>query len=249
MALGAWLHRMVKSTIPRFSLDRGFEFCSVVRYGERQCFLQAVLIAGLLQRSGVRAGVAMVYRNLHGQETNNGHAVTLVRLSDGRDLIVDASDPEPFARQQGLYVRAGGYRYVDPVYEGRTGRIASYRTVPEKGKLSPAQVRTLDLAFIRSQFWYYRGERREGGLLSRAKTPAGLAAAAADLRKSVSLCPRNPLAVYMLGRVYHAQGKAEEAHRLFERAHRLYAAAGWVPAGPRQYLALTNRQRSRSAGA
>jgi hypothetical protein len=231
------VHRVVKGTIPRFSLDRGFEFCNVVRYGERQCFLQAVLIAGLLQRMGVPAGIAMVYRNIQGQETNNGHAVTLVRLADGRDLIVDASDPEPFARQQGLFVRVNDYQYADPIYEGASGKIVAYRSVPGRARLAPRQVRTLDLPFIRSQFAYYRGERRTGGLLARAKTRSGLAAAEKDLRTSVAFCPRNPLAVYMLGRARLAQGRTQDARPILQRAHDLYARFGWVPPGPRQYLA------------
>lgn len=46
LQLAAELHRMVKAVIPRFSLGRGFEFANVVKLGERQCFLQSVLIAG-----------------------------------------------------------------------------------------------------------------------------------------------------------------------------------------------------------
>jgi hypothetical protein len=156
-ALGARLHRLVKTTIPRFSLDRGFEFCSVVRYGERQCFLQAVLIAALLQRIGVDAGVVMVSRNTHGRETNNGHAVALLRLSNGQDMIVDASEAAPHARHQGLFVRCGRYQYVEPVFEERTGRILRYRLTSGRGARETRQVRCLDLPFIHSQFWYYRG--------------------------------------------------------------------------------------------
>ena len=47
-AFAAWSHKLTKTIIPRFSLDRGFEFANVVRYGERQCFLQSVLIASLV---------------------------------------------------------------------------------------------------------------------------------------------------------------------------------------------------------
>jgi hypothetical protein len=95
IALGAWLHKLVKMTIPKFSLERGFEFCNVIKCGERQCLLQSALIAGLLQEMGADAGTVMVYRNAQGQESNNGHAAVLLKLPDGRDLIVDASDREP----------------------------------------------------------------------------------------------------------------------------------------------------------
>ena len=104
-----WIHGMVKAVIPRFSLDRGFEFRHTVKYGERQCFLQSILVSGMLQRAGLDAGVAMVSRNIAGTDTNNGHAVSVVRLADGNHTLVDCSDPEPFVRHHGLYVRAQGY--------------------------------------------------------------------------------------------------------------------------------------------
>jgi hypothetical protein len=151
-ALGARLYRLVKTMIPRFSLDRGFEFTNVVRYGERQCFLQAVLIASLLQRMSVDAGVVMVYRSVHGQESNNGHAVTLLRLANGQDVIVDASEREPFAHQKGLFVRCGGYQYVEPVFAHGSGRIIRYRLTSGKGLVENSRVQTLDLPFLHSQF-------------------------------------------------------------------------------------------------
>jgi hypothetical protein len=60
------LHKSIKSRIPRFSLDRGFEFRHTVGRGERQCFLQSVVIASLLQRAGIPAGVAMVFATKRG---------------------------------------------------------------------------------------------------------------------------------------------------------------------------------------
>jgi hypothetical protein len=230
--LGAWLHKMVKTTIPRFSLDRGFEFTNTVKLGERQCFLQAVLIAGLLQAMDMDAGMVMVSRNEKGQETNNGHAVTLVKLPDGTDIIVDASDPQPFARQQGLFVEDSGYRYVVPVYQGSSPVIQYYDAVGRKERIAPGRVRTLGSAFVRSQSYYYRGERVPGGIFAKSKTPAGLEASARHLRTSVSLCPGNPLAVYMLGNVYQRQGKTGLARALYADAHRLYSGYGWLPPGP-----------------
>jgi len=234
MELCAWLHRMVKTVIPKFSLDRGFEFYNVVTRGERQCFLQSVLIAGLLQDMDVYAGVAMVYRNIRGTAINNGHAVTLVKLANGKDLIVDASDPEPFARHQGLFARINGYCYLDPVFEGASPTIVAYRTAVGKQKTEPRRVKTLDRDFLHSQFYYYRGERAPGGLLAgKNKTTEGLQDAASYLRKSVELFPQNPLSVFMLGRVNNSLGNTRQAGDLFAEAYHLYSRFGFVPNAPR----------------
>ena len=62
-----------------------------------------MIIAGLAQDMGVNAGVVMVYKNIEGAPTNNGHAVALFKLAEGKDIIVDASDPIPFVEQKGLF--------------------------------------------------------------------------------------------------------------------------------------------------
>jgi hypothetical protein len=239
--LGASVHKLVKTVIPRFSLERGFEFCNVIQGGERQCFLQSVLIAGLLQEMGVNAGVAMVYRNEKGEVSNLGHAVTLVKLPNGRDLLVDASERTPFARHQGLFVRAGDYRFVKPVYAAGSDEIAAY--LPDSGgaRIGPGRVRPLDFAFVRSQFWFYRGEQAPGALLAKTRTDVGLEAAARALQTSIKFRPQNPLAVYTLGRVYWAQQKTAEARPLLERGYTLYARYGWIPDGPKEYLALARQ--------
>ncbi|MCL5104138.1 MAG: tetratricopeptide repeat protein [Armatimonadetes bacterium] len=237
--LGAWLHKMVKGIIPRFSLDRGFEFCNVVAYGERQCFLQSVLIAGLMQRMGMDAGVEMVWKSITGQESNNGHAVVLVKLPNGQDIIVDASEPEPFARQQGLFVRLTDYRYVNPIYAKDSAKILYYKSTSNGAKISNMNVRTLDYDFLRSQFYYYRGERAPGGFLAQKRTKQGLETAEKALRTSVKLCPNNPLAVYFLGRVYYAQGNIAASRRQALLAEKLYHRFGWEPSGERELLALT----------
>jgi len=234
----AWLHKLVKKTIPRFNLDRGFEFRNTVMYGERQCFLQSVLISGMLQEAGVRSGVEMVYKSISGEESNNGHAVALVKLPNDWDIIVDASEPEPFARQQGLFVKTSDYLYVNPEYVGRTGYIHSYKDASNGRQISTASVRTLGIDFLRSQFYYYRGERVPGALLSAKMTESGLSAAQKYFEASVRACPQNPLSVYMLGRVYLAQGQRAKALRTLLRANKLYANARWVPAGASEYLAL-----------
>jgi hypothetical protein len=238
-----WLHRVVKAILPTFSLTRGFEFRHAVTYGERQCFLQSVLIAGMLQRIGAEAGVVMVFRNAAGAESNNGHAAVLLKLSDGGDVLVDASDPTPFMRHRGIMARTGHYRYLTPVYDGASTRIVSYRDVRATRPMPAAQVAPLDLAFVRSQFWYYRGERAAGGILSPHPTTVGLRASARYLEASVRACPGNPLAEYMLGRVYLKQGRTAQAERVLTKAQQHYAQYGWVPAGPKEYLALARQRR------
>jgi hypothetical protein len=236
-----WVHKLVKAIAPRFSLDRGFELYDVVEHGERQCFSQSVLIASLLQEMGVDAGVVMVYRNVEGKEINNGHAVVLVKLPDGEDILVDASHREPFVRQKGLLVRAPGYRYVNAIYEEHTSEIRGYESARGKAAVADRLVRALDFHFIRSQFWYYRGERAKDGILSERKTRQGLAASRQCLQTSVRLCPDNALSVYMLGRVYLLEGRVALARNLLETAYRLYSRCGWIPEGPRRYLALAKR--------
>lgn len=244
MAFAAWLHKLVKNVIPKFSLDRGFEFTNVVKLGERQCFLQSTLIAGMLQKAGIDAGVVMVYKNIAGEETNNGHAVTLVRLSNGQDLIVDASDPEPFARHQGLFARTGGYEYLTPVFARYSHRISYFKTAANGSSVSNAMVRTMDYDFIRSQFYYYRGERAVGGILAERPTKEGLALSEQQLKTSLRYCPQNPLAVYMLARVYALQGKEEQARLMIRNANMLYKRFGWVPQGAKDYLARIDRPKN-----
>jgi hypothetical protein len=234
------LHKALKRQIPRFSLDRGFEFSNTVRYGERQCFLQSVVIAALLQRAGITAGVVMVSRNEKGAHCNNGHAVTLARLADGTHLLVDASDPTPFMSHQGLMVAVpahGGYAYVEPVYDP-AHRITTYRSLRDRKKLAPSAVAALDVPFLRSQFEYYRGERAPGGLFNPPlATASGLAESERWLQRSVATCPRNPLAFYMLGRVQERRGKISAAKRAYNDAYLLYAKYGWIPAEGSRLLA------------
>ena len=115
----AFVHRMVKTAIPKFSLDRGFEFAEAMQRGERQCYLQAILVSGLMQRAHMNASVVMVSKSDKGEATNNGHCVALVKCSDTRDVLVDISHPDPFVAQQGLMVadtQTGAFRYVTPKY-------------------------------------------------------------------------------------------------------------------------------------
>jgi tetratricopeptide (TPR) repeat protein len=183
----------------------------------------------------LRAGVAMVYRNIRGEYTNNGHAVVVLKLPDGRDIIVDASDPEPFARHKGLFVREKDYLYVEPIYARDSDAILAYKASSGKGNIATSRVRTLDFAFINSQFWYYRGERAPGGLFSGTRTKEGLRASEIALQMSVRLNPGNPLAVFMLGRVLLAEGDTKQAKSCLDKAIELYSRYGWIPEGPKQF--------------
>ncbi|PZA06773.1 hypothetical protein EWH23_09100 [Meiothermus sp. PNK-Is4] len=227
-----WLHKLVKTLIPKFSLERGFEFVYTVERGERQCLLQSVLIAGMLQKMGLDAGVAMVWKNPQAQESNNGHAVTVLRLPGGRDVLVDASDPEPFIRHQGLFVydpASRSYRFVEPVYS--QDFITAYRLHGSGEEVNPNQLRPLSARFLRSQFYYYRGERAPGGFMGPSN-PRGLAASARFLEQAIRYDPYNPLPVYVLGHVYAKEGKKEAAREQYLQGYRLYRAFGYVPSGP-----------------
>ncbi len=236
MALAATLHHWIKSSMPIFSLQEGFEFSNVAKHRERQCLLQSVLLASLLQEADIDAGVVMVNKNAGGQTSNNGHCVALLKLSDGTDVLVDASDRQPFVRHQGLFAKDAvlkNYRYVEPVFQGDTPIIVSYQSPDHAVKIPDRPLRPLDTDFLRSQFDFYRGERTSGGLLDAHPTDNGLAREAHYLRSSVHACPQNPLPVYMLGRVEWRRTHTGEARRQLSRAARLYQEAGWVPSGLR----------------
>lgn len=229
-----WAYRTVKALIPHFSLERGYEFAYAVRYGERQCLLQSVLIAGMLQRVGMKAGAVMVWKSLHGQVSNNGHVSAVLRLSDGHDLLVDASEPEPFPEHQGIFTwddAARDYRFFEPLFTADHG-IRAYRLVGSGREVPPGEVAPLGLRYLQSQFYYYRGERAPGGFIGPS-TPQGLAASARFLEEAVRLEPGNPLAVYVLGLVYRKQGQLEAARRQLRAGYRLYERYGFVPDGPR----------------
>ena len=131
--------------LPKFSLDRGFEFHHAVGNRERQCFLQSVLMAGLLQRMGAEAGVVMIFKSQLGQTSNLGHAAVVLKLSSGRDVIVDASDPTPFIPHQGVFARVSGYRFLTPVYAMDSPQIVSYRVMSGKFQIAARQLRTFGL--------------------------------------------------------------------------------------------------------
>jgi len=229
IAFAKEVHRMVKKAIPKFSLDRGFEFANTVKRGERQPFLQSILVSGIFQAAGMDSGVAMVWSNEKGQASNNGHAVCLLRLSNGKDLAVDCSETSPFATHEGLFTGSGaGYRFIRPTYDAATKQILGYKSA-DGGRVSG--VHGLDLDFIGSQFDFYRGERAPGGFMAGSKTPNGLDQSEKYLRRAVAKCPKNPLAQYVLGHVLMRQGKLGESKKRYRTALNWYQTFGHVPAG------------------
>lgn len=236
----AWLHKAVKASIPKFSLERGYEFVYTVKNGERQCLLQSVLISSLMQKMGLNAGIAMVWKNEKGSATNLSHVVTVLNLSDGHQIQVDASDPTPFAGHQGLFMwdaPAKGYRFLETVF-GPQHTITAYKEMSGK-TLDLKLVNLLPYNYVRSQFYYYRGERTPGGFADTHKTDAGQQNSIRFLEKAIEYAPENPLAQYVLGRVYARQGRAEVAKNQLEQGYKLYLGSGFVPQGPLEaYRAL-----------
>jgi hypothetical protein len=233
-AFGGDVWKLIKQSIRKFSLDRGYEFTSVVNTGERQCLLQSVLVSGLLQAAGVNAGTAMVYRNISGDESNCGHVVAVLRRSDGKDILVDCSDPEPFVQQQGLLMgdrTLSSYRFLRPQY-GADHTISSYQPDDGGSPLSPQKVSPLSTNYLRSQFEYYRGERAPNGFAQgAAATPDGLRLTLTHLEKAKRYCPDNALAMYVYGRVLWKLGDKPAATEALKTAYSLYRQYGHVPDG------------------
>ena len=230
MALGVWLHAMVKSALPNYDLNRGFELAYAAQRQERQCLLQSILISSLLQAMGVDAGTAMIYQNREGQYTNNTHVVVMLKLATGRDAVVDASYKETLVAHKGLMAMTDGrYRYVRPVYTNDYREITAYREEPSRRMLEPKDVRPMDAAFVRSQIDFYRGERAPGGVLARATSRAGLERSVRFFESSLTHAARNPLPAYFLARTYETQGRTGDAHQQYLAARGLYSQAGWIP--------------------
>ncbi|MFC5847685.1 hypothetical protein [Deinococcus petrolearius] len=230
-----WAHTFIKKVVPKFSLERGYEFASIPKTGERQCLLQSTIIAGLLQRAGLDAGLVMVWKSQSGQESNLGHVTSVLRLPSGAgDVEVDASEPDPTATHSGLLAWVGGgYRFVEARF-GADHLITGYARSDGQGTVKPAALTFLSLNYVRSQFDYYRGERATGGVLGTGTgkaTPAGLASSERFLRRALREEPANALAANVLGNVLRKEGKDTEARAQFRAVGRLYAAQGRTPAG------------------
>jgi hypothetical protein len=231
--IGAELHKLIKKSIRKFSLDRGFEFANVVSTGERQCFLQSVLISGILQKVGLESGVAMVWKNIEGQPSNNGHAVCLLRLDPSRLIVVDASEPMPFPTHKGLFAfdkKARTYAFLLPSYL-KDASVSQFDRNDDGSKLTPSDLQFLDIPFLKSQFDYYRGERVPQGILDRSGAKVGLEASRTFFEKAEKECPNNPLVLAMLSRTYSRLGMEKESKETLSKAVPLYRSFGWIPGG------------------
>jgi hypothetical protein len=239
-------HRAIKRTVTKFSLDRGFEFALMEQNNERQCFSQSVMLTGLLQAAGLNAGVVMVYKNPKGQESNNGHAITLLRLASGRDVQVDCSHADPFTAHQGLFVARGDtFGYVLPQMQKPPVPLMSAYDDPVRDVIyRPGQLQPLDLPFLNSMFDYYRGERVPGGLLDPKAAPAGLQRSLSYLVRATQDEPRNPLPWSVRARVELRLGQRDAAQRSVRRAMELHNRFGFMPGG----IEALDRQIQAEAG-
>jgi len=241
--IGGSVWKLMKHTVTKFSLDRGFEFSNLVKLNERQCFLQSVILAGALQKAGYKAGVVMVWRNPENQTSNNGHAVTVMHLDSNRDVLVDCSETAPFPTHTGLFMKQGSdYRYVVPQYD-KDGSITGYRPQSGGSVIPPSKLSTLDVPFLKSQFDYYRGERTEAGILAKSPTKEGLAGTEKWLRRSLSENPNNPLSRAVLLDTLKNEGRLAEAEDQRKKALVLYEKFGWVPSRLRDPIVTTETSR------
>ena len=93
-------------------------------------------------------------------------------------------------------------------------------------------MRELNVDFLRSQFYYYRGERAPGGFVGKPSTTTGLEQSAKMLEVAQRLEPQNPLVVYVLGHVYRKLGRIDQARAQYLKGYALYQTQGFVPQGP-----------------
>lgn len=244
-----WAHIFIKKVVPKFSLERGFEFASIAQTGERQCLLQSTIIAALLQRAGLSAGLVMVWNSQSGQESNLGHVTSVLRLPGGAgDLEVDASDPTPTAKHRGVLAWAeGGSRFLKASF-GPGDVITAYARADGRGTVKPAELSFLSLGYARSQFDYYRGERAIGGLLGTGTGKAsaeGLKLSEKWLKAALAEEPNNALAAGVLGNVWRKEGRNTEARAQYLKAAKIYAAQGHTPAGMAANLNWARSQAGR----
>jgi hypothetical protein len=204
------------------------------------------MLTGLLQAAGLNAGVVMVYKNPKGQESNNGHAITLLRLASGRDVQVDCSHADPFTAHQGLFVARGDtFGYVLPQMQKPPVPLMSAYNDPVRDVIyRPGQLQPLDLPFLNSMFDYYRGERVPGGLLDPKAAPAGLQRSLSYLVRATQDEPRNPLPWSVRARVELRLGQRDAAQRSVRRAMELHNRFGFMPGG----IEALDRQIQAEAG-
>lgn len=229
LAICGRLHGDLKRAVPIFSLDEGFEFANLAAKGERQCLLQSVILTGWFREIGLDAGVAMVWKNEHGKSSNLGHVCNVVTLSNGRSVLVDASEPTAFAKHQGIFLQTEGtgYRFIEPQY--RSDIIVAFKDLKSGKSAAPNRLRTLDYEYVRSQFDYYRGERAPDGILAKQATKDGLARSESMFRSALSHSPSNPLAEWMLAQTLAREGKQDQARSARAAAKEMYQEFGWIP--------------------
>lgn len=224
--------RIVKKSLPTFDLDKGYEFTNAAENGQRQCLLQSVLIASTLQQAGLDAGCVMVWSNEKGEVSNLGHVATLLKLNNGREMLVDASDPGPFATHTGLFMvdeAKQNYRFVRPTYDDER-EITAFSTADSLPVDPKEGFKALDYDYLRSQFDFYRAERIPGGFLDHHAEPEPLKKSLAFFEASVAKCDRNPLAMLCYGRTLTRLGDTRGSETI-ARARGLYESYGWLPPG------------------
>jgi hypothetical protein len=246
----ATLHKTIKTQIPTFSLEEGFEFCNAIDKGKRQCFSQSVLLSGLLQAAGMDAGVVMVWKSETGQVSNNGHAISLVTLADGSRLFIDCSEQHPYSTPQGVFMermdKANNYRFVRPVFvNGEMPVVEKFLQATRSEPVPIPSLTTVNVAFLRSQFDYYRGERTNNGIMTSKPSTQGVREADLHLTRGVQICPQNPLPFYQLARVRYRLGERKDAQERATRAYRLYDSYGYIPDGVQELFNLTRKRRKR----
>jgi Flp pilus assembly protein TadD len=135
----------------------------------------------------------------------------------------------------------GGWRFVTPTFDGDV--MTAYVRTDGRGSVPAAKLGFLSLAYVRSQYDYYRAERAVGGVLgtgSGRSTPDGLKTSETLLRQALKEEPGNALAASVLGTVMRKQGRLDEARAQYRSAGALYTAQGHLPAGMTANLVWAN---------
>jgi hypothetical protein len=153
-------------------------------------------------------------------------------LSDGHALIVDASEPEPFATHQGVF----SYNRTLAQYQFLTPKFDAAGNLTDFNQARVSAIIALPYSYVRSQFYFYRGERTPGGFVNKPITTEGLARSQVFLQKAIGLEPQNPLAQYVLGYVYNRAGKTSLGTAQFKLSYGLYQKFGYVPDGVQQII-------------
>lgn len=160
IATARWLHKTVRVVINRICLERNYQRAYPNSHEHQQGLLQSVLLAALMHEVGLNSGVVGVWMDQEGHLNEGSHTVALLRLANGRDLLVDAVSPEPFPRHKGIYIwdaQKGEYGRVETCY-ALDVVIVGYLRFCEGKALLPAEVAPLDLPYLYSQFARSRGE-------------------------------------------------------------------------------------------